>query len=228
MNLYFWLGIVSAAALIVMLTSSWLAFSHGDGRLEPIPSLQAAALLIGTLIPALTLVVLWGRRLAIRRAGDSSARLHVKLVFFFSLVAAIPTLLVAVFASILFQSGVEFWFSDSNRGILENANHLARGYYDQNQRTVANNTITMAGDLRYYLERSSLTSPDFPEQYYLQVYQRELNRSAIVQVSANGDMVVPAIVNPDDGDIVKRAVEVSLAGIAGGRRGCCGRAAGPD
>ena len=79
-------------------------------------------MLVGTLIPAMTLVVLFGRRLAIRRAGGTTARLHVNLVFFFSLVAAVPTLLVAVFASILFQTGVAFWNSDSARGLFENAN----------------------------------------------------------------------------------------------------------
>ena len=215
-NLFLWLEIGSAAVLAVMLASSYLALSQSSKTTAPLPSLQAAALLVGTLIPALALLVLWGRRLAIRRAGDSSARLHVKLVFFFSLVAAVPTLLVAVFASLLFQSGVEFWFSNTNRGLLEDASRLARGYYDQNQRTVANNTITMADDLRYFLERLSLTSPEFPEQYYLQVYQRELNRSAIVQLGADGEMVIPAIVNPEDGDIAKRAVADALPELDAG------------
>ena len=215
-NLFRWLEGGAVAALLVMLAVSYLALSRGADSVAPLPALQAAALFVGTLIPALALLVLWGRRVAIRRAGDSSARLHVKLVFFFSLVAAVPTLLVAVFASVLFQSGVQFWFSENNRGILEDANRLARGYYDQNQRTVANNTITMAGDLRYFLERFSLTSPEFPEQYYLQVYQRELNRSAIVQLGANGEMIIPAIVNPDDGDIVKRAVAAAVPALQAG------------
>jgi two-component system nitrogen regulation sensor histidine kinase NtrY len=210
MNLFLWLEIASAAALVVMLASSYLALSQDANSVAPLPALQAAALLVGTLIPALALLVLWGRRLAIRRAGDSSARLHVKLVFFFSLVAAVPTLLVAVFASILFQSGVEFWFSANNRGILENANRLAQGYYDQNQRSVENNTITMAGDLRYYLERDTLSNPNFPEEYTFQVLQRELSRSAILQVGDDGSVVIPAIVNPDDSDLAKEAVLAAL------------------
>ena len=107
-NLFLWLEIASAVALVVMLASSYVALSQSSNTTAPLPALQAAALLVGTLIPALALLVLWGRRLAIRRAGDSSARLHVKLVFFFSLVAAVPTLLVAVFASLLCQSAPNF------------------------------------------------------------------------------------------------------------------------
>jgi len=215
-NLFLWLEIASAAALVIMLATSYVALSQNADTSAPLPALQAAALLVGTLIPALALLVLWGRRLAIRRAGDSSARLHVKLVFFFSLVAAVPTLLVAVFASLLFQSGVQFWFSESNRGLLEDANRLARGYYDENQRTVANNTSTMAGDLRYVLERIPLASPEFSEQWILQVYQRELNRSAIVQVGPSGEMGIAAILNPDDGDIAKGAVAAAMPELRAG------------
>ena len=131
-NIYLWLEIGAALAFVLMLASAYLALSGAQDPGDLVPSGQAAALLIGTLIPALGLLVLAGRRMAIRRAGGTSARLHVNLVFFFSLVAAIPTLLVAVFASFLFQWGVQFWFSDDRRGILENANELACGYYDDN------------------------------------------------------------------------------------------------
>jgi two-component system nitrogen regulation sensor histidine kinase NtrY len=195
-NLFLWLEIAAGVALVAMLATSYVALGMSDSPQDIVPSAPAALMLVGTLIPAMSVLVLFGRRLAIRRAGATTARLHVNLVFFFSLVAAIPTLLVAVFASILFQSGVEFWFSDNQRGILENANRLAQGYYDQNQREVANNTVNMASDLRFVLEQVPMTSPVFEEQYGLQVYSRELSESAILRQTADGWDVV-AVVNPD-------------------------------
>ncbi len=155
-------------------------------------------MLVGTLLPALGLIVLWGRRIAKRRAGGTTGRLHVNLVFFFSLLAAIPTLFVAVFASILFQSGVQFWFSDDSRGILDNANELARGYYDENQRAVGDNTLAMAIDLRFFLQTMAINSPEFVEQYFLQVYSRELSESAVLQRAPDGEFRVIAIVDPDE------------------------------
>ena len=86
-----------------------------------------------TFLGVMALLVLAGRRIALRRAAGSTARLHVRLVFFFSMIAAVPTLLVAGFAAFLFQSGVDFWFSDNSRGLMENANQLAEGYYEENQ-----------------------------------------------------------------------------------------------
>ncbi|WEK46993.1 MAG: ATP-binding protein [Candidatus Andeanibacterium colombiense] len=216
-NVFGLLEVVSTVILALMLGWSWIRLSS-QSNVEVIPSGEAAALLIGTLIPAMTLLVLAGRRIAIRRAGGKTARLHVRLVFFFSLVAAIPTLLVAIFAAFLFQSSNEFWFSDKSRGILENANELARGYYDQNQRAVANNTILMAGDIRSYLTQNSITDPGFADQYYYQAAQRELSRSAIVQRSPNGSLQIAAIVDPAEGDLVKHAVAAAIPRLEEGEQ----------
>ena len=82
-----------------------------------------ALLLIANLLPAIALMVLYARKVAVRRAeqgGLGSGRLHVRLVALFSVIAAVPTVLVAIFASLLFQSGLEFWFSNRARGMLEN------------------------------------------------------------------------------------------------------------
>jgi two-component system nitrogen regulation sensor histidine kinase NtrY len=196
-NLFLWLEVAAAIALLAMLVSAYLTLSATPDPGKLVPSGQAAAMLIGTLIPSLSLIVLGGRRIAIRRAGGTTARLHVNLVFFFSLVAAIPTLFVAVFASFLFQSGVQFWFSDNQRGILENANELATGYYEENQRWVAATTVAMAGDLRFFLDDMEIASPEFQEQFFLQMVSRELNESAILQPTADGKLGVAAIVDPN-------------------------------
>ncbi|MGC1270067.1 MAG: ATP-binding protein [Croceibacterium sp.] len=214
-NLFLWLEVLAAVALVAMLVSSWVTLAGTDPK-QIVPSGRSAMMLVGTLIPAMAVLVLFGRRLAIRRAGGTTARLHVNLVFFFSLVAAIPTLLVAVFASILFQSGVEFWFSDNQRGILENANRLAQGYYDQNQREVAGETVAMASDLRFVLQQENMASQLFQEQYALQVYSRGLTESAILRQVVGGRWEVVAVADPDGSTskdrISREALETLRAG----------------
>lgn len=214
-NLFLWLEIAAAIALVTMLVSSWVTLSGGGQPNQMVPSGKTALLLVGTLIPAMSLLVLFGRRLAIRRAGGTTARLHVNLVFFFSLVAAIPTLLVAIFASFLFQSGAEFWFSDNQRGILENANRLAQGYYDQNQREVAGETVAMASDLRYVLQQAPMTSEVFQTQYFLQIYSRGLTESAILR-RQGAKWVVLAVANPDNSTSKDRISEEVIATLRAG------------
>ncbi len=192
-NFFLILEIVAALAFAVMVAATYYSFTSAPPGGQLLPSGQVATLLIGTLIPAISLVVLFGRRLAIRRAAGSTARLHVRLVFFFSMVAAIPTLLVAGFAAILFQSGVDFWFSDESRGLMRNANALAENYYEQNQLEVANETIAMASDMRYWLDRGSLTDGGFADFYRYQAQGRDLNESAILQELPDGTLRTAAM-----------------------------------
>ncbi len=206
LNLFLWLEILCAITLIVMLVTAYLTIAARANSNDLMPSEQAAALLLGTLIPALGIVVLWGRRLAKRRTASTTSRLHVNLVFFFSLIAAVPTLFVAVFASILFQSGVEFWFSDNSRGIMENANELAEGYYDENQRAVGMEAVAMAGDLRFVMEQVSIDSATFVDQIYSQTYTRELSESAIIRLTQDGEYRLLVLFDPDD-DRARRRID---------------------
>jgi two-component system, NtrC family, nitrogen regulation sensor histidine kinase NtrY len=219
-NVFFLLELTAALALMLMLVVSWMALSGSSNTNQLLPSRLTTSLLIGTLVPAMALIVLIGRRLALLRAArgvlGSSGRLHVRLVWLFSLIAAIPTLLVVVFASLLFQSGVEFWFSDNSRGMLENANSLARGYYADKLRDVGNESVAMAGDLRDYLGQAPITSQDFAEGYSWQVINRRLNESAIIERGPDGSLRTAAIVDPGRSEQRERVTPAELAKIDAG------------
>jgi len=197
-NFFFWLEVVAALAFALMVGTTWLAFTSAPSDGQLLPSAQVASLLLGTLIPAMTLMVLFGRRMAIRRAAGSTARLHVRLVFFFSLIAAVPTLLVAAFAAFLFQSGVDFWFSDESRGLMRNADELAREYYERNHLEVSEETTAMASDFRFYFQNTaevSFTDNEFVEFVDYQMQAREINELAILQRVSDGSARTVATYN---------------------------------
>ncbi|MBL8657765.1 MAG: HAMP domain-containing protein [Altererythrobacter sp.] len=187
-NLFPLLEALCVIGVLAMAWSAYVAFSSAPGEGRLLPTRQVAALLIGALVPAIGLLMLLGRRLALRRAAGSTARLHLRLVFLFSLIAAVPTLLVAGFAAVLFQSGVDFWFSNDSRGLMANANKLAESYYAENQEDVANNTIAMASDLRYYLQSVSLVSESWPAMFRYQAEPRDITESAILQQQKDGTL----------------------------------------
>jgi two-component system nitrogen regulation sensor histidine kinase NtrY len=194
-NIFRWLEILSAVSLLLAVGVTWLTYSRATAPDTLLPTMQVSVLLMATLVPAMALLVLIGRRVALRRAAGSTARLHVRLVFFFSMVAALPTLLVAGFAAFLFQTGVDFWFSDDSRGLMENANALAQNYYDANQRDVQQETLAMASDMRFILERVAITDEDFPDFYALQAQGRKISESAILQRMPDGSLRTAAILN---------------------------------
>lgn len=206
-NFFAIIEVLSVLAFLLMTATTWVALNNGADKGQLLPSNLTATLLIGTLVPAMTILVLLGRRMALKRAAENiggTGRMHVRLVFIFSLISAIPTLLVVVFASWLFQSGVEFWFSDSSRGLLENANKLARGYYEQTQRDVGYESVAMAEDTRTMLGEYPIASREFQAFYADQVYRRNLSLSAIIQIGSDGSQRTPIIVDPEGNTDDKR------------------------
>jgi two-component system, NtrC family, nitrogen regulation sensor histidine kinase NtrY len=219
-NFFAIVWVVATVAFLAATIATWIVLTERS-ETELLPSSLTATLLIGSLVPAMTILVLLGRRMALRRAAETvggTGRMHVQLVFLFSMIAAIPTLLVVIFASWLFQSGVEFWFSDNSRGMLENANKLAQGYYEQSQRDVSSETVAMAGDLRYILSETSLASPEFAEGFSVQVVQRKLNEVAIMQKGEDGKLRTAAIVDPDNNDPQERISSEELRRLEAGEQ----------
>tara|TARA_R110000796_G_scaffold14011_10_gene45327 strand:+ start:9144 stop:11378 length:2235 start_codon:yes stop_codon:yes gene_type:complete len=205
----------------VIMVGTYFLLSRQSDQTDFISPPLTAALLVANLVPAMALLVLSGRRIAKGRAAKSSigskGRLHVRLVALFSLVASIPMLLVVIFASLLFQYGVEFWFSDRARGMLENANDLARGYYEQNQQEIGAETTTMAIDLRNYLQQADLESPEFAEGYVFQVLSRKLNESAIIEYGPDGVARTAAAVDPDEADQNPKITDAVLKQLEQGK-----------
>ena len=205
-NLFAVMEITLVLAFLIMTATTWITLDAQADKGELIPTNLTAFLLVGTLVPAMGILVLLGRRMALRRAEETiggTGRMHVRLVFIFSLISAVPTLLVVIFASLLFQSGVEFWFSDSSRGMLENANKLARGYYEQAQRDVGYESVAMAEDIGSFLRQESIASPEFAEFYSYQVVNRKLTESAILQKGGDGKLRTAAIIDPEGAALMK-------------------------
>jgi two-component system nitrogen regulation sensor histidine kinase NtrY len=191
-----------AVFLVAMLAISfWLLSKTGEpGSLLSPPVI--ALLLVANLIPAIALMVLFSRKVAINRAergGLGSGRLHTRLVGLFSVVAAVPTVLVAIFASLLFQSGLEFWFSNRARDMFENATVIAQNVYNQEVERVGAETLTMSKDVAGYLHQVPIDDPRFADAFAkLQVYQRGLSEAIIFTLGPNGEIRTHALVSPYD------------------------------
>ncbi|MFL6785379.1 MAG: ATP-binding protein [Sphingomicrobium sp.] len=209
---------VTAAFLAGMIVLSVWLLSRGaePGTLLSPPLI--ALLLIANLLPAIALMVLFSRRVAVRRAergGLGSGRLHVRLVALFSALAAVPTVLVAIFASLLFQSGLEVWFSNRARGMLENTVQVARASYDREVERVENETTTASTDLAGYLRQTTIDDPRFAEAFARnQVLNRNLSEAIIFTYGEDKQIRTLALVNPYDRALEKVITPASIAAVA--------------
>ena len=201
---------------VIALSASLLGRDAEPGSLLS-PSL-IALLLIALLLPAIALMVLFSRKVAMRRAeqgGLGSGRLHTRLVALFSVIAAVPTVLVAIFASLLFQSGLEFWFSNRARSMLEGTVQIAQSTYRYELGQVGNQTTTMAGDLVTYLQKFPIDDPRFQTGLAYQVYQRSLNEAAILNVGPSGRIQTLGVANGYDGMINDARLKPAIDALKG-------------
>ena len=99
----------------------------------------------------LLLIALIGREVhricMARRRGKAASRLHVRIVAMFSLVAAIPAILVAVIASITLDIGLDRWFELRTKTIVNSSLSIAEAYVQENARNLQGTTLSMAYDL---------------------------------------------------------------------------------
>jgi two-component system nitrogen regulation sensor histidine kinase NtrY len=103
------------------------------------------------LILLLGLSALIARRLVIiwtaRRRGLAGARLHARLVGLFSLVAVMPTIIVATLSFILFDFGLQGWFSDRVSTAVKESFAVAEAYLEEHRQTIGADVIAMAQDI---------------------------------------------------------------------------------
>ncbi|MFN3727001.1 MAG: ATP-binding protein [Allosphingosinicella sp.] len=189
-------------ALLLLIATTTISYFVISGRDSPDTWLDppiVAALLVANLMPAMALMVLVARRIAKKRAarlGLGEGRLHVRLVVLFSIIAAIPTLLVVVFASVLFQSSQEFWFSDRWRGSVENAVRLTRQAYDREVTRIQNENVAMATDLARGLLEVDYDDPQFSQFFGQQVLNRNLSEGILLRFTPETGIQALVLVNP--------------------------------
>ena len=73
------------------------------------------------------------RMVVARRSKSEGSRLHLRLTGVFSLLALIPTVLVAVFAVLTINVGLEGWFSDRVSRVVGNSLAAAQAYEDEHR-----------------------------------------------------------------------------------------------
>jgi two-component system nitrogen regulation sensor histidine kinase NtrY len=82
-----------------------------------------------------------------RRRGRAAARLHVRIVALFSIIAAVPAIAVAVVASVTLDRGLDRLFSQQTRSLIENSLIVADAYVREHVQFVRADAIAIAIEL---------------------------------------------------------------------------------
>ena len=147
-------GAAYGVAVITVAAAIWLvALAPGagaDGGARAMAGQAVLYILLGNLVLIGGLALIIGARvmrLAQERRTDPGARLHLRFVALFSLVAVAPAIVIALVFGVLVNRGVDQWFSSNVRSAVENGAEIGRAYVSDVGSGLERDLDTMANEL---------------------------------------------------------------------------------
>jgi two-component system nitrogen regulation sensor histidine kinase NtrY len=132
----------------VLAVATFLAMGpFNQGAASPSLRLILLADLIYVLAIAALVLARVMRLVADRRSRSAGSRLHLRLSGVFMLIALIPTVLVAVFAVLSINIGLEGWFSQRVRSVVGSSLDAAEAYEAVQRDDLAQDAVALAGFL---------------------------------------------------------------------------------
>ena len=136
------LGIVSGLATFAILT--------GLSPIKPTSEVSTALLAFNALVLLAMTIMVLGQVIFLyyeQRKGTAGAGLHLRFVALFSLIAITPAIVVAAFASVTLNRGLDAWFSQRTQAIVDGAVNVAESYVKDHAEATRNDVAAIAADI---------------------------------------------------------------------------------
>lgn len=185
-------GLLLAGGALIAATLS-LFILLGLTPIKPETNVIIASVAVNALF-VLGLIILIGREivrlLKARSRGRAAARLHVRIVALFSIVAITPAILVAIFASITLDVGLDRWFSIRTQSIVSSSLNVAQAYVLENASYLQGQTVSMSNDLERNRQLYSLDRTGFTDLMTRQARGRGILGASLVR--GDGSLILQA------------------------------------
>lgn len=176
-----WLPIAFGAAALALTFATYLTLTNDAVSAD---ATAVGALLIGNLTVLSIFGLLVARRLARlwveRRAGSAGSKLHVQLVTLFSVMAIVPTLVVALFSVLFFDLGLQNWFSAKVRTAVENSVTIAEDYFQEYSKGIVLDVSETAAALNRQAIRLQFSPDGFREEVVNQAIDRSFSEVIVL------------------------------------------------
>lgn len=144
-----YLGFIVVLASVLVASASFLVLT-GATNIEPAPEVWTAIWIVnGVLVLLVVALVLTEITLLAqaRMRKQAGARLQARMVTMFAIVAAVPAFIVAVVATIALNQGLDQWFSERTRTMVESSRLVARSYMLEHSQVLRDDIIWVATEL---------------------------------------------------------------------------------
>ena len=151
----YYIGLVLVSLSLIFGLTTYLILT-GLTPIQPRHSVVVTVLLINSiLIASMILLIAWHvyELVMNRKSGKAGAKLHVKFVSQFSIVAALPAVLLAIFASISLDRGLDHLFSTHTKGLVEDSLEVATTYVKEHSEVIRADVLAVARAVERELPR---------------------------------------------------------------------------
>ena len=182
--------------LSVFVSSGSFLIMTGATDIEPTPEVWTIIWIInGLLVLSVIALVLTEATLLVqaRVQGQAGAGLQVRMVAMFATVAAVPALLVAVVAMISLNQGLDQWFSERTRTMVESSRLVARSYLLEHSQVLRDDIIWVANELEQARGTFETDRTKFQRILTALAVTRSLPFTSLI--SADGDTLMKAQIN---------------------------------
>ncbi|MCU0817114.1 MAG: PAS domain-containing sensor histidine kinase [Cypionkella sp.] len=152
-------GLVFLGPLLAVATFLTLG-PFNQGASSPLLRLVLLANLVYILVVAALVIARVARLVADRRSQSAGSRLHLRLSGVFALVALVPTVLVAVFAVLTVNIGLEGWFSERVRSVVGSSLNAAEAYERQSREDLVEDAVALSAYLNVARQSSFFLADD--------------------------------------------------------------------
>ena len=154
-------------------------FGNDSGLVIWLLNIDLIILSLLVMLIAQRVVGLWSGR----KRGLAGSQLNVKLVYIFSVLAAVPMILMTVFSAFFFHFGVQTWFSDRVQTAVNESQAVAQSYLHEHQQVIRADVLAMANDLDRQADVLILNRAGFQKFMETQSLFRNLSEAIIFNQS---------------------------------------------
>lgn len=192
----FYIGLITVSLASISALATYLILT-GLTPIVPRNSVVVTVLFINAvLIIAMTVVI--GAQLvgllSAWRQKIAGSRLHVRIVALFSVIAALPAIILAVAATTTFSRSLDSWFSTRTRTIVENSMEVATAYLEEHGQVIRTDIVNMGKDLEGAAASIGGDRQKLKNLVFVQAGLRDLPFAYVI--NGEGKLIVSVVKDP--------------------------------
>jgi two-component system nitrogen regulation sensor histidine kinase NtrY len=188
----FWIGLGVVSLSVISGLATYLILT-GLTPIVPRNDVVLTALIINVLLVVAMVAVIAWQMIGLWRAWKgkvAGARLHARIVALFSVIAALPALLLAIAATTTFSRALDSWFNQQTMAIVQNSLQVGNAYLLEHGQVIRTDIVNMARDLDDAAPLIAGDAAKFRELMIGQASLRDLPATYVIDSKGNVKVAV--------------------------------------